>query len=97
MKKSEIMVGRIYTNGKGAYRKVLSAGSNFPLFSGQFDHDTLRYAQVIERKAGLIRGDNSNITRASFASWAKSELRPETAACEVIDAVMSQVLLSKNT
>lgn len=73
MKKGQIHVGKTYHNGKQgrfyAERKVIAAGPEYILYSGQEDLDCLRYLQVKGNNQGVC----SNTTRTSFANWAKGE------------------------
>lgn len=71
MKKSEIKVGKTYHNGKqGRFyseREVVAEGPEYVLYRGQENMDCIRY---ITRK-GVGIGNSGNMTRASFAAWAK--------------------------
>ncbi|MBM4206811.1 MAG: hypothetical protein FJ190_01935 [Gammaproteobacteria bacterium] len=77
MKKSEIVVGGIYTNKKGAVRKVIGMGPEFKLYDGQEDGECLQYELLDGRKypypKGISESGNQiqNCTVTSFASWAK--------------------------
>jgi len=77
MKKSEIVVGGIYTDQKGAVRKVIGMGPEFKLYDGQEDDECLQYEQLEGRKypysKGISESGNqiNNCTVTAFASWAK--------------------------
>jgi hypothetical protein len=75
VKKQLIEVGKTYHNGKqGRYystRKVIAAGREYVLYNGQEDIDCLRYLQIKGRNSGR----EFNITRTSFAQWAKGEVK----------------------
>lgn len=66
MKKSEIEVGAVYSNGKGRTRCVIKRGNTFYLYSGQKDTDCVMYRD----NAGRI----GTMTAAGFASWAKEKV-----------------------
>jgi hypothetical protein len=79
MKKSEIQVGKTYSNGKGGIRKVIAEGAEYVLYQGQESTDNLRYEVVHDgtknnRKAGM----QGNMTRATFASWAKEVMNAQS-------------------
>lgn len=74
MKRSLIEVGKRYTDNKGGIREVIAVGSEYVLYDSQTETDNLRY-RLIEKKRGPYPvGAECNSTRASFASWAKSEI-----------------------
>lgn len=77
MKKSEIVLGGVYHNGKGnryhEVRKVIAEGPEYTLYSGQTETDNLRYEVVSIRRLG----HQGNITRTSFAAWAKGRFKDE--------------------
>lgn len=74
MKKSAIEVGKSYTDGKGNIRRVIGAGPEFVLYSGQENHDCLRYVVIAKKRGPHLIGEKHNSTRESFASWAKEEI-----------------------
>ena len=43
MKKSEIKIGHIYSNGKGRLRKVIDIGPQYKLYDGQGCDENIRY------------------------------------------------------
>lgn len=74
MKKSEIKLGGIYSNGKsGRYyqeREIIGEGAEFVLYHGQEETDNIRY-RVVNGKNGHAEKEG-NMTRSSFATWAKN-------------------------
>lgn len=75
MKKAEIVKGGVYSNGKGRIRKVVAVGAEYVLYDGQAETDNLRYEVVHdESKKNRTAGEQGNITRTSFASWAKEKM-----------------------
>lgn len=79
MKKSEIVVGKSYTDSKGGVRKVVGEGSQFAANPGQAQQDNVRYLLVAKKRGPHLVGQEYNSTRDNFAFWAKSE-HVETAA-----------------
>lgn len=80
MKKSDIMIGLCYTNGKGRVRKVLdrTQDGKYKLYAGQIDTDCVLYEIVNDgSKKNLTAGKTGVTSTASFASWAKSEASHE--------------------
>lgn len=80
MKKSDIMIGLCYTNGKGRVRKVLdrTQDGKYVLYNGQLDIDCVLYEIVNDgSKKNLTTGKTGVMSTASFASWAKSEVTNE--------------------
>jgi len=77
MKKSEIAVGGVYTNKKGAVRKVIGMGPEFKLYDGQEDEECLQYELLKGKKNPYSKGTSEsgnqiqNCTVTAFASWAK--------------------------
>lgn len=75
MRKSEIIVGKTYGNGKGRARKVIAEGVEYVLYDGQGETDNLRYEIIHDgSKKNRTAGEQGNITRTSFATWAKEEI-----------------------
>ncbi len=74
MKKSEIQVGRKYTDGKGNVREVTAEGRQFSLFSSQEDSDCLQYKLIAKKRGPFLVGTLCNCTRTAFAAWAKKEV-----------------------
>ena len=71
MKKSEITVGGIYTNGRGRIRKVVAEGAEYALWDFM-DKDFIRYETIHDgTRMNKTKGELHNCSRASFASWAK--------------------------
>lgn len=77
MKKCEIVVGGIYSNKKGAVRKVIGMGQEFKLYDSQEDEECLQYEQLEGRKYAYAKGVSesgnqiNNCTVTAFANWAK--------------------------
>lgn len=75
MKKSEIKIGHIYSNGKGRLRKVIDIGPQYKLYDGQRCDENMRIRGHQRRKQG-----EQNCRRtaqhdlAAFASWCKEEV-----------------------
>lgn len=77
MKQSEIIVGGVYSNGKSGRfyqeRKVIAEGPEYILYSGQENADCIRF-RVIKSSYKLYPGAEGNMTRQSFARWAKERI-----------------------
>lgn len=73
MRTANIKVGHSYTNGKGTIRKVIAEGSEYVSHTGQTDCDCVRYEVI----AGRHKGMQANMTRNSFAKWAKAAIKEE--------------------
>lgn len=74
MKKANIKVGGVYTDGKGGVRQVVAQGAQYVLYPTQVDQDNLRYRVVAKKRGPLRVGEECNSTRASFAAWAVAEV-----------------------
>lgn len=74
MKKSEIVVGGVYSNGKGRVRKVVAEGEKYVLYPGQYDRDCVRYEILDDGSGKKPNTYIANASRASFAAWAKERL-----------------------
>ena len=75
MKKKDLKVGAYYSNGKGRVRRVIASG-DYKLYPCQADHDCLEYEIVTDgTKKNNTKGKKGRMTRASFAIWAKEEVR----------------------
>lgn len=73
MRKSEIFIGKTYSNGKGRERKIVDFGPQYKLYDGQESTENLRYEVVKDgSKANATVGTQGNMTLASFAAWAKT-------------------------
>ena len=70
MKKSEIKLGSIYSDGKGNVREIVGVGP-YLLYPGQENTDCVRYKLVAKRLGPYPVGAERNCTRQSFATWAK--------------------------
>lgn len=78
MKKSEVKIGGIYSNGKGRIRKVVDIGPQYKLYDEQECLENLRYEIVHDgSKNNCTAGEQGNMTVASFAAWAKERIQPE--------------------
>lgn len=73
MKKTDIVAGKTYHNGKiGRFygeRQVLELGPQFKLYDSQTETDCLRYVPV--KGPDSSRRPFKNSTRTSFAAWAQ--------------------------
>lgn len=81
MKKSDIKVGKCYTDGKGNVREVVDEGPHCVLIERQTDTDCVRYRLIAKRLGPNRLGDLCDTTRVSFARWAKREVKRGEAAC----------------
>lgn len=72
MKKREIVIGGVYSNGKGRVRKVIDIGPQYKLYNTQESSENLRYEIIDDgTKKKQTVGKQLNMTVAAFASWAK--------------------------
>lgn len=71
MKKKDIVLNGVYTDGKGNVRKVIAIGAEYTLYNGQYENDNLRYLIISKKRGPFMVGGKYNSTKASFASWAK--------------------------
>lgn len=72
MKKSEIKIGCIYSNGRGRARKVVDIGPQYKLYDGQASTENLRYEIIVDgSKSNRTAGQQGNMTLVAFANWAK--------------------------
>lgn len=75
MKKSEIKIGHIYSNGKGRKRLVVDFGPQYVLYAGQACSENLQYEIIHDgTKMNTTAGKRENMTLASFASWCKEDV-----------------------
>ena len=82
MKKSDIMIGLCYTNGKGRVRKVLdrTQDGKYKLYDFQTETDCVLYEIVKDgSKNNFSAGKSGVMTATSFATWAKCEVNNEEA------------------
>ena len=82
MKKSDIMIGLCYTNGKGRVRKVLdrTQDGKYKLYDHQTETDCVLYEIVKDgSKKNFSAGKSGVMTTTSFATWAKHEVNNEEA------------------
>lgn len=74
MKKSEIKIGAVYSNGKGRERKVLDRG-DYPMYGKQIDRDCILYEIVKDgSKKNRTASEQVRMSAASFCTWAKQEV-----------------------
>lgn len=74
MKKTDIEIGAVYSNGKGRERKIIDRG-DYPLYGGQGDHDCILYEIVKDgSKKNKTAGEKGKMTVRSFLSWAKFKI-----------------------
>lgn len=74
MKKSEIVVGGSYTDGKGSVRLILAEGPEYALIGSQMEQDNVRYRLMAKTRGPFMCGSEHNCTRTSFAEWAKERV-----------------------
>lgn len=77
MKKADIVIGCVYTNGKGRERQILdrTQDGKYALYAGQTEQDCVFYEVVKDgTKKNLSAGNRGVMTATSFASWAKAEV-----------------------
>lgn len=90
MKKSAILIGRIYTDGK-SIRKIIDEGPHCKLYHTVTDPDGLQY----EILHGSEAGSKNYITRTAFASWAKREIPEAAFDDEILTLVAKKLRLAK--
>lgn len=93
MRKSDVRVGGIYADRKGALRQVIDQGSHLLADSQVADKDAVRYRVLASVKDGEV-GREASMTRAGFVDWAVEEVAPEDV--EAIKLSSAGVLLAKN-
>ena len=75
MKKTEIHIGTIYSDGKGREREVLAMGPEYVLYEGQTCKENLRYRIIKDgSKKNASKGTERNMTVAAFAAWSKTPI-----------------------
>ena len=75
MKTREIVVGGVYSNGKGRVRKVIAEGDFRWNAASLYDPDYVRYEIIADgRKVGSEVGKKIDMTRNGFAKWAKERI-----------------------
>ncbi len=81
MKASDIVVGGVYSNGKGRVRKVTARGPEYKFYESAADTDCVQYSILKGGSSGDYASDTHghNMSVASFAVWAK-ERKDSTAA-----------------
>ena len=78
MRKQDIKVGRAYKDSRENIREVIADGPQLAasVHASQINTDLVRFKVVSKAKSGGHRlGFQANVTRASFAAWAKEEVR----------------------
>jgi len=74
MKKSEIVVGGVYSDGKNGVRKVLAfGGEELKYYQSQKNTQNLQCLIIQAREKKLV-GQKCNNTVVSFAAWAKERI-----------------------
>lgn len=73
MKKSEIELGKTYTDKKGGVRRIVGVGP-YVLYDGQTDTNCVRYRIMAKKLGPYSVGSEKNCTLISFAAWAKEEI-----------------------
>lgn len=76
MRKSDVRVGGIYADRKGALRQIIDQGSHLLADSQVADKDAVRYRVLASIKDGEI-GREATMTLAGFVDWAVEEVAPE--------------------
>ena len=80
MKKSDLVVGRTYSNGRGRKRKLVARdySGKYRSWERQSDQDCVEYIVVDDgTKKNLTRGERRTMTATAFAAWAKREVVEE--------------------
>jgi hypothetical protein len=78
MKKSEIKIGGVYTNGKGRVRQVLDRtyDGKYAFYDRQIEKDCVYYVILKDgTKENKYCGATGISSSRSFASWAKSQVQ----------------------
>jgi len=60
MKKSEIVIGGVYTNKKGAVRKVIAMKPEYKLYDSQGNEECLQYELLKGKKYPYAKGKNES-------------------------------------
>lgn len=75
MKKTELLKGHIYSNGRGRMRKIIDIGPQYKSYDEQDCAENLRYEIVHDgSKANATKGHQHNMTLAAFSIWAKEDV-----------------------
>lgn len=77
MKKSEIKVGRTFTDGKGNIREVTNLGY-YPLYKDQQDTHCVQYKVLTKKRGPHPVGSSQCCTQSAFAAWAKGMISEAT-------------------
>ena len=91
MKKTEIGKGRFYSDGKLGLREVLDEGPQYKLYDAVSDVDCLRY-RVLNAQSSFATEQQGNMTRTSFATWAKHEIPADQVQAFLIDLQATKIL-----
>ena len=80
MKKSDIAVGGVYSDGTARLRKVVAEGADLKVYAwSENAGDNVRYVVIHDgTKKNKTAGEQRNITRSSFALWAKRRVDTNT-------------------
>lgn len=80
MKRTDLKVGVVYSDGKKSLRRILAFGPEYKVYNSQTELDCLKYAVVKGSRGGHDFGKTQAgeqirySTAMSFAAWAKSEV-----------------------
>jgi hypothetical protein len=91
MKKADIEKSRVYSDGKLGLREVVDQGPQYNTYSRTSDDDCLRY-RVLNAHSALDVGQESNMTRGAFATWAKHEIPAEQVQAFLVDLQAAKIL-----
>lgn len=91
MKKADIGKSRVYSDGKLGLREVVDQGPQYNTYSRTSDDDCLRY-RVLNAHSALDVGQESNMTRTAFATWAKHEIPADQVEGFLIDLQAAKIL-----
>jgi hypothetical protein len=91
MKRSEIKKGGFYSDGKQGLREVVDEGPQYKLYDAVSDSDCLLY-RVLNGQAGSPNEQHGNMTRTSFATWAKHEIPADQVQGHLINLQSTRIL-----
>lgn len=84
MKKADIIIGGVYSNGAGRVRRIIDMGPQYKLYPGAASEENVRYEVVLDgSKRNSTAGKQANMSLQAFASWAKERAPEPNAAPEV--------------
>ena len=75
LKRTDIVAGKMYSDGRGNVRLVLAEGPAYMTEPEQREQDCIRYKVIVRKRGPNPVGTELNCTRAAFASWAKEEVK----------------------